>query len=137
MELEFHFSKNIRLHIEAGQLRKRFEKIAFFEKNSIGFVNFIFVDDKEILSLNKKYLHHYYPTDIITFDYSEEYIVSGDIYISVDTVKYNAKKFNAKYSQELYRVMIHGLLHLLKYKDKTISEKKQMRAKEDYYLSLF
>jgi rRNA maturation RNase YbeY len=137
LEIEFHFSKNIKLHIEASIIKKRFEKIAFFEHYNIGFLNYIFVDDREILVLNKKYLHHSYPTDIITFDYSEPNLVSGDIYISVDTIRYNASKFATSFNNELNRVMIHGLLHLLRYKDKTKNEKTLMRKKEDYYLSLF
>jgi rRNA maturation RNase YbeY len=137
LEVEFHFSKNIKLHIEATQLIKRFEKIAFFERCSIGFINYIFVSDREILVLNKKYLHHSYPTDIITFDYSEPNSVSGDIYISIDTVRYHAKKFQTTFNNELNRVMIHGLLHLLRYKDKSQKDKILMRKKEDYYLSLF
>ena len=136
MEIEFHYSKNIWLHLNYSQLIKRFERIAFFEKYSLGAINYIFVDDRELLILNRKYLHHTYPTDIITFDYSSEFEVSGDIYISIDTVKYHAKKFNVSFPNELNRVMIHGLLHLLKYKDKTVQEKKTMRAKENYYLQL-
>lgn len=127
----------MQLHLEAALLRKRFEKIAFFEGKRIGFINYIFVGDREIFLLNKKYLNHSYPTDIITFDYSELNEVSGDIYISLDTVRYNAKKFEATFKVELNRVMVHGLLHLLRYKDKSRSEKILMRKKEDFYLSLF
>jgi rRNA maturation RNase YbeY len=137
LEVEFHYLSNIKLHLEASKLIKRFEKIAFFEKKSIGLLNYIFVNDRNISVLNTKFLHHNYPTDIITFDYCEGNQVSGDIFISYDTIRYNAKKFNVRFEQELKRVMIHGLLHLIGYKDKTISEKKLMRSKEDLYLALF
>lgn len=137
LEIGFHFSHHSRLHFNYSQYRKRFEKIAFFEKYSIGAVNYIFVDDKEILLMNKKFLHHQYPTDIITFDYTEEFVVSGDIYISLETVRYHALQFKTTFVNELNRVMIHGLLHLLKFKDKTTEEKVLMRSKENYYLRLF
>jgi probable rRNA maturation factor len=116
---------------------KRFEKIAFFERCNIDCINYIFVNDRSILLYNTKYLHHTYPTDIITFDYSEFNYKSGDIYISIDTVRYHSQKFNVSFKNELNRVIIHGLLHLIGYKDKTVAEKKLMRFKENYYLRLF
>lgn len=113
---------------------KRFEKIAFFEKYQIEIINFMFVSDRTIVILNRKFLHHFYPTDIITFDYSNKKIISGDIYISLDTVMYNSKTFGVAFKEELYRVMIHGLLHLMNYDDKNIVDKAIMRKKENYYL---
>ena len=137
MEINFFFQNNIQLHLDRSFLIKRFEKIAFFEGFCLDAINFIFVSDRSILQYNIQYLNHNFPTDIITFDYSCFKIISGDIYISIDTVKYNAKKFNSTFKKELNRVMIHGLLHLMKINDKSASEKVKMRFKEDYYLQLF
>jgi len=97
----------------------------------IGEVAYIFCDDKKILEINKKYLNHDYYTDIITFDYSEKNIISGDIFISVDTVKSNSDEFNTLFINELHRVMIHGILHLCGENDKTPAEQQIMRQKED------
>ena len=85
---------------------------------------------------NKAYLGHDSFTDIITFDYSEKDLISGDIFISIDRVKENASLFNTSLENEFSRVIIHGILHLLGYKDKSEKEKKIIRAKEDFYLSL-
>jgi len=101
-----------------------------------GEVNYIFCDDNYLSELNIKYLKHNTLTDIISFDYTIGKIISGDIFISIERVKENAEMFNTKYVDELHRVMIHGVLHYCGYKDKTDEEKTQMRAKEDYYLSL-
>ena len=102
-----------------------------------GDITYIFCSDEEILRINKLYLNHDYYTDIITFDYSEKGRVSGDLFISLETVKTNSEKFKTKYEEELHRVMIHGILHLCGYEDKTPVKKKIMRAKEDETLKLF
>ncbi|MDR2087004.1 MAG: rRNA maturation RNase YbeY [Dysgonamonadaceae bacterium] len=101
-----------------------------------GNVSYIFCSDEEILQINRQYLHHDYYTDIITFDYTEEDAVSGDLFISLDTVKSNAEKFGTDYSDELARVMIHGVLHLCGLNDKTPEDEKTMRLKEDEALLL-
>lgn len=107
------------------------------EKKVVGSINFIFCSDDYLLEINKKYLQHNTFTDIITFDSSEvDSHLSGDIFISIDRVKENAKHFRARFVNELHRVMIHGMLHLAGYKDKDEEQKKLMRSKEDYYLSL-
>lgn len=107
------------------------------EKKEPGDINYIFCNDECLHDLNIKYLNHDTYTDIITFNYSENtYEISGDIYISIERVKENAQKFEATFPEELYRVMIHGVLHLLGYKDKTRIDAQIMRDKEDYYLSL-
>lgn len=100
-------------------------------------INYIFCDDEHLLSLNQKYLNKQTLTDIITFDYAEKNSIKGDVFISYERVKDNAKKFNQKTSDELKRVIVHGLLHLLGYKDKTTAERNVMTQKEDYYLALF
>ena len=100
-------------------------------------INYIFCDDQHLLSLNQKYLNKDTLTDVITFDYAEKNSIKGDVFISYERVKDNAKKFNQKASDELNRVIVHGLLHLLGYKDKTAAERNVMTQKEDYYLALF
>jgi probable rRNA maturation factor len=100
-------------------------------------INYIFCSDQYLNTTNVTYLKHDTYTDIITFDTSDnEDEISGDIFISIDRVKDNARIFNVPFESELKRVMIHGILHLIGYKDKSKKEKELMRAKEDYYLSL-
>ena len=109
--------------------------LSSFNKNC-GEINVIFCNDDYLLSINKTYLNHDYYTDIITFDYSKAESVSGDLYVSVTRVKDNAKKLNVEFNDELYRVIVHGVLHLCGLKDKTKQEKEDMRAKEDEMLLL-
>ncbi|MBJ2174130.1 rRNA maturation RNase YbeY [Aureibaculum sp. A20] len=99
-------------------------------------INYIFCDDIYLLELNVKHLEHNTLTDIITFDYNLGKLISSDIFISVDRVLENSVKYAVNFDDELNRVMIHGILHLCGYKDKTKEEKLLMREKEDYYLSL-
>ena len=99
-------------------------------------INYIFCEDNYLLELNIKHLNHNTLTDIITFSYNLGKAVGADIFISIDRISENAEKFGATFQEELHRVMIHGILHLCGYKDKTKDEKALMRKKEDYYLSL-
>ena len=100
-------------------------------------INYIFTSDKYLLKINKEYLGHDTLTDIITFDQSyDSCLLVADIYISVDRVKDNSKNFNNSFTDELHRVMIHGILHLLGFSDKRKSEKKEMRKRENHYLAL-
>ncbi|NOQ26011.1 MAG: rRNA maturation RNase YbeY [Bacteroidales bacterium] len=107
------------------------------EKSELGIINFIFTSDNYLLEINKQYLSHNYFTDIITFNYCEENTINGDIYISITTVKNNSRHFNVTFIEELHRVMIHGILHLIGYEDKTDEEKVKMREKENLYLERF
>ena len=102
----------------------------------VGEIGYLFCDDKKILETNRQFLNHDYYTDIITFDYSENGTVSGDILISLDTVKSNAEKYKIPFKQELFRVMIHGILHLCGQNDKTEVEAKQMQKMEDEALNI-
>jgi len=106
-------------------------------KKSVGDINFYFTDDTEILEINKKYLAHNYYTDIITFNYCTENSISGDIVISVDTVKTNAKDYNVTFENELHRVIVNGILHLLGFDDSTEEQKKEIREKENWALKIF
>ncbi len=109
------------------------------EGGVISSLNFVFCSDEYLLKINKDFLNHNSLTDIITFDLKEKTATHslGEIYISIDRVAENAKKFEATKETELRRVIFHGVLHLCGYKDKTVPQKKEMRSKEDYYLSLY
>lgn len=104
---------------------------------SVGTINYIFCSDKEILKINNEYLGHNYYTDIITFPYTENNKVSSDIFISIDTVKSNSEKFNQNFHDELNRVMVHGVLHLVGFDDKSKSDKIKMREEENKCVKLF
>ena len=106
------------------------------EKKNVNFISFNFCSDGFILELNNNALKHNYYTDIITFELNNKNEnIEGDIYISVDRVKENAKILKESFTDELHRVIIHGVLHLCGYKDKSSKESKKMREKENYYLS--
>jgi rRNA maturation RNase YbeY len=102
----------------------------------IGEINYIFCSDEYILNINNQYLKHDYYTDIITFNYNEGNLISSDIYISIDTVTKNAEYYKVNFINELNRVMIHGVLHLLGFDDKSEKEKIVMRQQEDEALQL-
>ena len=103
---------------------------------TLGEINYIFCSDNYILKINKDYLNHNYFTDIITFNYNEGKKVNADIFISIDTVKSNANSRKIDFDNELHRVMVHGILHLVGYNDKTSTQQIEMTSKEDYYLNL-
>jgi len=109
--------------------------VAESEIRRIGAISIIFCSDSYILDINMKYLQHDYFTDIITFDYCEGEKLSGDLFISIDSVRENAMQYGSKFEDELHRVMVHGILHLIGYDDHTKQDQKVMREKEDYYLS--
>jgi len=97
-------------------------------------INIIFCNDNYLLAINKEYLQHDYFTDIITFDYRDNELISSDIFISIDRVLENSQLLNVSYNRELQRVIIHGLLHLSGYEDDTPEKRKNMSIREDYYL---
>ncbi len=107
------------------------------EKSILGTLSYIFCDDEYLLKINKEYLDHDTYTDIITFDYTEAATISGDIFISIDRIKENAIEFNVSFEQELIRVMSHGVLHLIGYKDKSADDAALMREKENQMIELF
>lgn len=110
--------------------------IASHYNHSLGAINFIFCDDEYILSVNRQYLNHDYYTDVITFDYCEVNVLSGDVFISLDTVKSNAELFQITFENELNRVICHAVLHLIGFKDKTDIDSKEMRCNENICLEL-
>lgn len=110
-------------------VRERFQK-------SVGHLTYIFCDDEKILEVNRQFLQHDYYTDIITFDYSTRGRIGGDMYISLDTVLSNSEMLSKSYSEELHRVIIHGVLHLCGINDKGPGEREIMEAHEDVALSM-
>ena len=110
--------------------------VAESEIRRLGDINIIFCSDNYILDVNMKYLQHDYFTDIITFDYCEKKVLSGDLFISVDSVRENSVYFGTEFEDELNRVIVHGLLHLIGYDDHSEDDIKVMREKENYYLDL-
>lgn len=104
---------------------------------AVGELNYIFCDDDYLLKINQEHLQHDYLTDIITFDYVLGTTLSGDLYISIDRLRENAEEFKVTFENELKRVMIHGVLHLMGYSDKTKVATLEMRAKEDEKIKLF
>lgn len=110
--------------------------VASSYNKKVGDIAFIFCSDEKILEINNQYLQHDYYTDIITFDYSENNLISGDIFISLDTVKSNADQFKTNYEDELHRIIIHGILHLCGINDKGPGEREHMTECENKALSM-
>ena len=110
--------------------------VAASDGRKVGEIGYLFVDDEKILEVNREYLGHDYYTDVITFDYDEDDTVSGDIVISLDTVRSNAQLFGKTYEEELYRVIIHGILHLCGINDKGPGEREIMEAAENKALAM-
>ena len=113
------------------------EQVAASHSRRVGNLNYLFMNDEDILVANRQFVNHDYYTDIITFDYSRGDKIAGDIMISLDTVASNAEKFDVPYFRELLRVIIHGVLHLVGINDKGPGEREIMEAAEDAALTLF
>lgn len=118
-----------------AKIKEWLENVAKDNNKKIKELAIVFCNDEYILEINKKYLNHDYYTDIITFNYSEKNYISGDLIISLDTVKDNSEKYKSNFYDEINRVMVHGVLHLLGFDDKTNEEQGNMNKKEDYYLN--
>ena len=116
------------------KIKKLIEKVISDEKKATGDLNFILTDDITLKKMNVKFLKHNYFTDVISFDYGVGKRMNGEIYISIDTVKRNALNYKVSYNSELVRVMLHGVLHLCGYKDKSFEEKNEMNRLEDSWL---
>ena len=119
------------------KIKKVIEKVIANENRISGDLNLILTTDNILKEINIEFLKHNYYTDVICFDYSEGKIVRGEIYISVDTVRSNAKKYKVSYDSEILRVIIHGVLHLCGYNDKSEKEKAEMRVMENTWMKKF
>lgn len=133
------FAEEIKFNLPDKLKRKNWlKKIALAENFKIGELNYIFCSDEYLYQINVEYLEHQTYTDIITFDNSEEEgILEGDIYISIDRVRENAKKHGENEENEFSRVLSHGIFHLMGYKDKSKEESELMRSKENYAINLY
>lgn len=137
MDIDFSFeSPACTIDLDEKAIEKWIVKIIESEQKEPGNLSFFFCSDNYLLEINQKYLNHDTYTDIITFDYVEGKIISGDILISIERVRENAEKFEVEFESELSRVVSHGILHLLGYKDKSPEEQATMREKEDFCLTL-
>ena len=132
-----YYNEDISFNLKAKLLNNRWLKMVIeSEIKKTGDISIIFCSDNYILDVNMKYLQHDYFTDIITFDYCEGSRISGDLFISIDSVRENAIHYGVDFETELDRVMVHGVLHLIGYDDHSDEDIKVMRSKEDYYLNL-
>lgn len=123
--------------LEPGKLKKWLSEVIVRRGKSVGNINYLFCDDEYLLGVNRQYLNHDTYTDIITFDYVAGGLISGDIMISIERVGENAVKFGVPFEQELHRVVVHGVLHLLGQGDKTDEEAVEMRRQEEESLVLW
>ena len=133
------FSENKNFKISnKKEIRTLLKEICKKENKKISFINCVFCSDNRLLEINKKYLNNTSLTDVVTFDFTtNKKTIEGDVYISIDRVKENAKKYKQLFKTELLRIIIHGLLHLIGFLDKTKEEKNTMTLKENEYLSLY
>lgn len=134
--ITYHFEDTSFVFKGKARNNKWLKLVSESEIRRVGDINIIFCSDNYILDINQKYLQHDYFTDIITFDYCEGDKLSGDLFISIDTVSANAEEYGEGFERELARVMVHGVLHLIGYDDHSKQDQKTMREKENYYLSL-
>ena len=135
--IQFHYLISPFGFANRSSLKQFIRKMCRKEGKELDAVNFIFCSDEYLLAINQQYLRHKTLTDIITFDNSEgNGAIEGDIFINIERIRANAEELKASFDEELHRVLIHGVLHLLGYSDKTVRNKGRMRKKEDAYLSL-
>lgn len=134
--IEYHYENNFILE-DSEKIRIWIEDVIKKEKKIVGDITYIFCDDDYLLERNKEFLNHNTLTDIITFNYCIDNNISSDIMISIDRVKENSTIFENSFNEEMKRVMIHGILHLIGYNDKSEEEEELMRKKEDFYLNMF
>lgn len=132
--IEFFSENNFELS-NKDKIQTWLGRVIGSEGKVVGELTYVFCNDQQLLKLNKEFLNHDTLTDIITFDYSLGNEIHGEIYISTDRVEENAEEFEVSFMNELSRVMVHGILHLCGYKDKSEEEKNQMRNKENHYLA--
>ncbi len=134
MPVYFHSEKTCFQLKDKKRYRQWIEDVVGNSFKSVGNINIIFTSNDHLLKINKQYLNHNYYTDVVTFNYNENDIISGDVFISIDQVEINSKELDIMYMNELSRVMIHGVLHLLGFGDDNSKEIKTMRMMENAYL---
>ncbi len=135
--VQFFFEDTKRFATKKYRISEILSEVVLKEGKQLGQINYILCSDEYLLKINQEYLKHDYYTDVISFDYSEDDVITGDIYISVDRIKENAMKFNVTFDNEFCRVLLHGILHFIGFDDKSEQEERIMREKENEYLILF
>ena len=135
MKIFFH-KESVSFPLDTSAINNWIENAVSSLGYSLKNLSFVFCDDEYLKNINIKYLGHDYYTDVISFDYSKEEGLVGDVFISVERVKENAKNFKVSFNEELFRVIIHGVLHLCGFNDKTDKEIKEIRKQENHFLSL-
>jgi len=137
MEIFFH-KEGVDSEVNEKERVKRWIEETINYEGKIGeTINIIFTSNNNIKSLNKKYLNRNYTTDIIAFNYNRDFFISGDLFLNPDTIMKNSEEYNTRFNEEILRVIIHGILHLVGYNDKSKEEKTVMREKENFYLDRF
>ena len=134
--ITYHTEDTVMPSIKKRETTAWVRTVAATYGKKVGDVSYIFCNDKRILEVNRKFLQHDYYTDIITFDYTEGNVISGDLFISLDTVKSNSEQFATEYDEELHRIIIHGILHLCGINDKGSGEREIMEAAENRALAM-
>jgi len=134
--IEFNFEDIDEPNINIDYISEWIKQVIELNNKNVGELTYIFCSDEYLLNINKQYLNHDYYTDIITFNYCEQDIISGDLFISLDTVLDNSKTFGVSYESELHRVIIHGILHLIGFDDKTDESQEEMTRQENLSLEL-
>lgn len=135
-EINIYFEQIAAFDLPKEFLKDKITEIIKEEKMETGEICIIFCSDEYLIEINRKYLNHDYYTDVVTFNYVERNVISGDLFISIERVKENALKYEVDFMKELYRVIFHGILHLCGYDDSTDEEKAIIRKKENYYLNI-
>lgn len=136
MSVYFHNEDNSYVLLGKNQIKAWLKSVVSSRAYLLGSINIIFCSDKYLLAMNKEYLQHDYYTDIITFNYCDKNTISGDLFISIDRIKDYSKTNNLPFVNELHRVIVHGVLHLCGFNDKTEKEKEKMRQLEDHFLKI-
>jgi probable rRNA maturation factor len=137
MSISFHVIHPTKVAIKRADIKNWIKGIVANHNKKPGNINIIFVSDEYLLEINRNYLKHDYLTDIITFNYNTESIISGDIYISIPRIKENSDLYNCTVHSEILRVIIHGIYHLIGFDDKTMTQKQEMSQLEDIALRSF
>lgn len=135
--IQFFFEDTKRFSVKKYNIDEILKEVISLERKHLGHINYILCSDQYLLKINQEYLKHDYFTDVISFNYSEDEVISGDIFISIDRVKDNAQQFNVSFDNEFSRVLLHGVLHFIGYDDKSDEEEQIMRKKENEYLNFF
>lgn len=137
MPVKFHALQISQPVFERKKLKSAVAWLIHENKMEVGNIDVIFCSDDELLEMNKKYLQHDYYTDVITFDYSEGKNISGDIFMSIDRIRENARRKKISVQKEIRRIVGHGVLHLIGFKDKILSDKRIMTRQENIFLKFF